>query len=319
MPEWLVTESSLPGMPKGQGPGVGLVTGSTIAFFEADGDVVGSSRIEDRVALGADAFALYSTAGEAADVYSGSVDKVFTIRERGYPFFINDRVFLAKPGMAGIAEYSRTGNRLFSYDARSIITCVAANSDVVALGTLDGEIVVIGPDGMERFAFKPGGSRIEVVVGIAISGDGRRLAAVCGVDRQRLVVLDRFEAEYRVIKHRYLEDEFKERVAVYVSDDGRYVFSQTGSGFDMLDADLGAEYRLSLPGPGRFARVDVARSVAIVASDTREGSSYRVFALPDRLIASFSFPGSAAMTRMDGDALYFASSEGMAKLRFKER
>jgi hypothetical protein len=90
--------------------------------------------------------------------------------------------------------------------------------------------------------FEPGGSRLSVILGCAISQDASRLALISGVEKQRFLLLERSVAEsrgqerrgtesppdtYKVVHHEFLSDGFRRPVFVrFINDDAQIIFER---------------------------------------------------------------------------------------------
>ena len=137
------------------------------------------------------------------------------------PFFSNERLFSAEGDGTGVSAYDAGGNRLWSYMFPCQLSAFAAGDELVVGGTIDGWLEGVHPDGSKAFSIAPGGSRLAVILGLGVSKSGNWVAAVSGIDRQRLVVLGRGGTDYRIASHTYLETDYREPVKVIVMDDDR--------------------------------------------------------------------------------------------------
>jgi hypothetical protein len=150
----------------------------------------------------------------------------------GYPVLLDDRVFILGSEQNSLSEIDHNGNVKWTYEFGAPLTCIDVAAGLVVTGSLDGAIEVFNSDGERLFYFEPGGSRYSVILGVAISRNGSRIAVVCGIEQQRFLLLERFGntgGEYRVIHHEFLETGFRRPVRVlFIDDDRRIVFEREG-------------------------------------------------------------------------------------------
>ncbi|MCL2230645.1 MAG: WD40 repeat domain-containing protein [Treponema sp.] len=151
---------------------------------------------------------------------------------RGYPVLLDNRVFVLGSDQNSISEISDNGNIRWTYDFGAPLTCIDAKAGLVLTGSLDGTVEVFNTDGERIFNFPPSGSRYSVILGCAISGNGSRIAVVCGIDMQRFLLFERVGSsggEYKVIYHEFLETGFRRPVRVsFIDEDQRIVFEREG-------------------------------------------------------------------------------------------
>jgi hypothetical protein len=160
---------------------------------------------------------------------------------RGYPCFLDGRIFLIGEEQNRLSEIDPNGNTLWSYEFAAPLTCIDAGAGLVLTGSIDGVVEVLDREGKRVFYFEPGGSRYAVILGCAISRDGSRLGIISGIDDQRFLLLERFGSgsavggstagggEYKVIYHEFLENGFRRPVHItFIEQDQWLVFEREG-------------------------------------------------------------------------------------------
>jgi hypothetical protein len=147
----------------------------------------------------------------------------------GYPLFLDNRTFLLGNEQNSVSAVDNSGNILWTYDFSSPLTCIDAAAGFVLAGTLDGVVELLDSQGRLTFFFEPGGSRLAVILGCAISHDGTRLAVISGIDNQRFLVLEQSGDSYRVVYHEFLSSGFRRAVHTrFIDNDSRIVFEKQG-------------------------------------------------------------------------------------------
>jgi hypothetical protein len=187
---------------------------------------------------------------------------VFSIENpKGYPFILDNRVFIVGSEQNTITAFGEQGEELWSYDFPATITCVDAANGFLLAGTLNGEALLLNSSGNLVFApFEPGGSSLPVILGCAISRDASRLAIVSGIGEQRFLLLERAAASqgavdsYNVVYHEFLGPGFRRPLHVlFVDNDSKVVFEREG-GIGIYT--IGARNSVSLSLAGEIAAVE---------------------------------------------------------------
>ncbi|HOX49346.1 MAG TPA: hypothetical protein PLG14_09200, partial [Spirochaetales bacterium] len=214
-------------------------------YFDEEGKVALKAASPFGVALAKGAYVAYDRLPESLLLRSASGRELARVAEAGYPFFSAGRLFVMRPGQSSVAEIGPDGKALWSRDFPSIVTAFDASPGLALFGLMDGSLVGVGADGAELLSFAPGGSRVAGVYGCAVSPDGLMAAAVTGLDRQRLVVLERRSSAFRVTYHRWLESDFRRQVSMAFTEDGRYLAYEIPSGLGVYDREKRAESKIA--------------------------------------------------------------------------
>jgi hypothetical protein len=150
---------------------------------------------------------------------------------RGYPVLLDNRIFVLGNNQNELSEIGSDGSILWTYEYGAPLTCIVSAAGLVLTGSLDGIIEILDSNGNRIYYFEPGGSRFDVILGCAFSRNGSRVGIICGIERQRFVLLERFANtnEYRVVYHEFLETGFRRPVYIsFIDEDRRIVFEREG-------------------------------------------------------------------------------------------
>ncbi len=122
----------------------------------------------------------------------------------GYPLLGSEgkRLLVVKTDLSGIQELAPTGDILWSRDFPAPVTSASAEADLTAAGLLNGSLMVLDRQGAVVLDARPGPSRIRVIYGVSLSQDGRLLAAVSGIDPQRITIWRRSDSGFGVFEAR---------------------------------------------------------------------------------------------------------------------
>lgn len=289
-------------------------------YFRADGKLLFSAKAADRVAVSSGFFAEYGSKGDPIAFRRGDGKDAFTLKDPGLPAFVSDRLFLFSTDGTGVASYSASGVRRWSRDSSSVITCFAANGSDAVLGGLDGRLVVISPDGSLAFDYSPGGSRLRVITGCAISADSSMIALVCGVDKQRFILLERRNDGYRVAYHAYLKSDFRRRVFVNFSDDGRYVLYEKDGGLAVMDVKTRKTRGIAVSGAVKAVRQSASGDFFLILSEDGSAAAtgsalsnscarLKVVRAPDTEVMGASFSASGFFLDRSGPSIFVGGDD----------
>ncbi|MDR2020802.1 MAG: WD40 repeat domain-containing protein [Treponema sp.] len=229
--------------------------GDRFGYVDSEGRYTVNQVKKGYVALSEEYWTEYEAVPETIEVLDPGNNSRLTIENgRGYPLFLDKRIFLVKEEQNAIAELDVSGAVLWTYDFTAPITCIDAAAGLVAAGSLEGSVELLDNRGKRIFFFEPGASRLSVILGCRISGDGSYLAVVSGIDDQRFLVLERFGDSYKVIYHEFLEDGFRRNVHLAFTDRDRRILFEREGGLGIYE--INARNSLKLPLQGEIAAVD---------------------------------------------------------------
>jgi hypothetical protein len=270
-------------------------------------------------------WAEYTNAPETIEIRDSSDKVLMTIENgRGYPLFLDGRIFLVRKDQNSLTALDEDGGALWNYDFAAPLTCIDAAAGLVLAGSLDGSVELIGPEGKRIFLFAPGGSRLSVIAGCAISRDGSRLGIVSGLDDQRFLLLERFgekgNEEYKVIYHEFLEDGFTRPVYVsFIDGDSRVIFERAGS---LGIHTISARSSVKIPLEGNIAAVDQEGSgglLFIVTSPSVLQKRLVTVRLPGSVIMEAPFKSRDVFFHRDETRFYVGGGNILASFELEKR
>jgi hypothetical protein len=318
VPVWSRSISSAPAASASVSP-MPFRLGDRFGYFTADGSILFAQAVDYGVALAPDAFATYDRLSEGFVVKSPAGADIARVSALGYPFFAAGRRFLIGPDQATVSELAKNGSTSWTYQFPSIVTAFDASPSLAVFGLMDGSIVGLGGGGSAVLNFAPGGSRIAGVYGVAASPDGLLVAAITGADRQRLVVLEKRSAAYRVTYHRYLASDYRRPVSIAFSGDGRRLFYESPSGVGVYDRASRSETVVSLPDVSRLGQTMMGGNLMVFLSGRSDDRRLVCTALPDRRVVDLSFKAKLAFAQTEGDSLFLGLDDGIVRMDLKER
>jgi hypothetical protein len=183
-------------------------------------------------------------------------ETVFNIENGyGYPFFLDSRTFIIHSEQNSVSQLetiqddpSGAVKFTWTYDFASPLSCVDAAAGFFLAGTLDGTIELIDSAGQRIYFSEPSGSRIAAIFGCALSKDGKKIAVVSGLDKQRFILIEQSGAAWRITFHEFLDDGLRRNVYVrFVDNDSKVVFERE-SGLELYDIKSRTSYKIALDG-----------------------------------------------------------------------
>ncbi|ANA42467.1 hypothetical protein A4W95_00654 [Treponema pallidum subsp. pallidum] len=212
-----------------------FMVGEYFGYFTDEGSVVFATRVTQRLSASTHAWAVYPEHAVRTPVFNPAGEHLAEIAEPGFVHIEADRFFLFSPG----------GNAVSSYDARGVqrwrvlhtapITAFHSSAAGAVIGFSDGKVMVVRADGTVRCAFYPGGSTYEIVFGVTLSADGTLAACVCGLDRQRVILVSLADVQCKIVHHQYLEGALRHQLLMNFDTEGRYVVFEHAQGVGVID------------------------------------------------------------------------------------
>jgi len=296
---------------------IAFSAGNIFGYFHTDGTLAfmaetpGSSTLSD---------AMYITKpgnGSGSILKTPSHEDIRTIKDTS-PFFIAGRLFSAKADGTGVTSFNDYGEFRWSYIFPCQISAFASSGDLSVGGTIDGWLEGIDAEGKKVFSFAPGGSRLSVILGTAVSGTGNWVAAISGIDRQRLVILGRGGADYRVTSHRYLESDFREPVRIVIMDDETHVLYRRNDGVGVWSVNGKVDGVLPVMAEDFDVSMDTTHGVSLLAARQGKSRSLTVFRTPSTVLGTIRLPDSTEYIRILDSSIFIGARTWIARLDLVE-
>lgn len=266
--------------------------GSLIGYYGSDGELVFREEIIHDAALFPDRFINYSSVSQTAVLRDPEGRVVLSINEPGYPLGIGERIYIIHPDGAGLSEWSPEGAALWSRKLPSLIADVAAGETFTALGLLSGEILLLDQEGEEAARYRTLGSRIPVVFGLDFDEDSRSIAAVVGIDPQRILFLSFRDGQLSPGIQGDLTSDFRRPVFVEFLSGYNLVAVETPEGITFINPASGRSWPLGAEGIlSGFAAS--AGELVLVATKSQGQQDIRAVLPPERLLFSLSAEADA--------------------------
>jgi len=291
--------------------------GDRYGYFSPDGEVAFIAEAQAGAPI-SDISYIAPSSGKAAAALRNTRGEEITQFTATLPFYASGRLFSAEGDGTAIAAYDEYGRKDWSYSFSCQLGAFSAGDKLVVGGTVDGWLEGVDADGRNVFSFAPGGSRLPVVLGVGVSRSGDWVAAVTGIDKQRLVVLGRGGNDYRVASHRYLESAFREPVRVIVLEDDRHVLYRREDGIGVWAVDGSIDVVLPVRADTFDVALDDSSGIAYMVARRGKKSEIVAFRLPATLLGRIALPDSSEFVRFSGSSAYIGGRTWLARFDFME-
>jgi len=277
---------------------------------------------ENYISMSQERWAEYEANPSSIRVMNPRNESVLDIENpNGYPLFLDKRVFIIGHEQNSISAIGHGGEELWRHDFRAPITCIDAAGGRVLAGTLDGTIELLDSRGRPVITpFEPGGSRLSVVLGCAISRDASRLAIISGINEQRFLLLEQAGDIYRVIYHEFLGAGFRRPVHIsFVDNDGKVAFEREG-GLGIYDIASRSSIHLALD--GEISILDNSGDGLYLFVITSQGPGQKrliCIRYPGDIVINTPFKSTNAFFARRDSRLYLAGDSTMASFELGRR
>jgi hypothetical protein len=311
----------------GQGAGALLpfTLGDRFGYVRDDGKFVVNQIRSGYICLSENYWAEYGAQPSSIQIMNPMNGRVLSIEgTKGYPLILDNRFFVVGIEQNSLVEIGSEGEELWTHDFPSPITCVDAASGYVLAGTLDGAVELLNYSGLPVFSpFEPGGSRLSVILGCAISRDASRLAIISGINDQRFLLLERSSGgpdTYKVVFHEFLTNGFRRPVHIsFVSNDEKVAFERE-EGLGIFD--IGSRTSINVPLEGEIAVMDNYGGddylFVIISQDTKQKRLITI-RYPGIIVSNAPFASNSSFFARRGRKIYLGSDSTMVSFELEKK
>jgi hypothetical protein len=239
---------------------------------------------------------------------------------RGYPLFLDGRIFLIGEEQTSLSLVDDGGNLLWTYDFAAPLTGIDAAAGLILTGSLDGVVELLDISGKRVHSFEPGGSRLAVILGCRISRDGSRLAVISGYDDQRFLLQERFGDTYNTVYHEFLEDGFRHAVHISFIENDTWIAFERQGGMGLYEI----ETRRSVKAPlrGTMAALDEAGGDGLIFAVSSLGDRSKILSavrLPGRIVMEAPFKSEAVFFNRRLSEIYLGGNSTLASFELGKK
>lgn len=233
-------------LPEGAIP---FSTGTHFGYVSKSGELAFCQEQGERLSLAP--FAWSSNRARPEETIIHSTAPSFPSRsakQAGYPWLADHGAWIVAPEQNGISLLDEGGTARWTRYFTSPITSLDAADGVLLVGLLEGAILAIDRENTVLFSFSPGASRIEAIYGAILSPDARYMAIMSGLDRQRILLLERAGQAWKVVWHRYTDSDFRRPVSMRFLDGNTWLLHEDSGGVSLVDTARRSSRFIALDG-----------------------------------------------------------------------
>jgi len=195
-----------------------------------------------------------------------------TIDQPGYPFFSGNRRFVISYDNNSVSEINLNGDILWEKTYGSSLSSVSARGSRVFTSTTDGFIQILDKSGESLFFEQIKSSRINVVYGGSVSGDGGYMVTITGIDPQLISIWKYSENNYHIENSWSLSSELRRHCLTGFSIDNSYAYIEAEQEFFIIDIKRMRLY--SMPFSGRIQYINFQGESGLVQILGRNKDGY---------------------------------------------
>jgi hypothetical protein len=295
--------------------------GNRFGYIGGDGMFALKRDVRGNVSVAKNYWAEYGATPESIEIMDPRNEVLVKLSgPRGYPFFIDDHIFLIHEDQNSLTALDSGGNSLWTYDFSAPVTDIDAAAGLILAGSLDGTVELLTLAGKRIFFFEPGGSRYSAIYGCRISQDGSKLAIISGFDDQRFLLLEKLGDSYKVAYHEFLSDGFRRPVHIaFIADDRWVAFEGEGG---LILYNIGARNSIKIPLEGNVIALDnLGTDNLLFAVTSQSGRKKQLvgISLPDDVIMKVPFSSGDVFLGRQGQRLYVGGGSTIASFDLTKR
>ena len=296
--------------------------GDHFGYVSEDGNFTVNQIRKNYISISDNYWAEYEMLPSSIQVMDPLNNNVMTIdKVSGYPLFLDDRVFIIGKEQNTLSALGDNGRELWSYDFPAPITCIDAANGHVLAGTLDGAVILLDSQGIAAFPpFEPGGSRLSVILGCAISGDATRLAVISGLDEQRFLLLEQSGDTYKVIYHEFLPNGSRRPIHICFSDNDSKVAFEREGGLGIYE--INSRNSVSLNLEGEIAVIDNSggdKYLYVITSQGPKDMCFIAIRYPGAIAIKAPFKSDNVFLSRKDNRLYLGSELSIASFNLENK
>lgn len=284
----------------------GFRLGEYFGSIRPDGGLLYRDTIDYDVALGDSFFLNYSAIPRALVCRDARGGFLGNVGGNGYPFLRKGRLFVVTVDRYGLSEWSLNGDLLWERRFGTFITAVDASKNTVAVGFLNGNVLVLGEKGKDLFQTSPSGSKYSLILKVGVSSDERFVGIISGLEPQKLTIYERAQKNFRAVTIIDLKDNQRRAVKGLFVDGGAHFLYEQQDAVEI--ADPISRVRASVPISGSIVSFGEAPLLGLLSVVTENESTYEGLSfLPSgNIILRYRFlKKSAFFFRQTGEFLLF--------------
>ncbi len=287
--------------------------GQTLGYFDKDGNISLYKTFPAKVSISDYYFATYNSEAKNIDFYKADGNQAGIIEASGFPYFVEDLIYVFLSGGTSFSKCSETGKILWTFEGTFPITAFVAKKNYTAVGLSNGSIKVLNnSSGSTEIDFAPGGSDYPIILGLDISDDGQYIASISGHNQQRFVLSHREENQQKIIYHRFFEKDSPYRTIVHFSKNGNRVFYNFYNGLGIYNLETKKDRSMELK--DKLISIEETDDLTVLLGKEKNTYTVSIVDKTDTLEGAFSFTADSAFLHAADNNIYLGKNNTLSKL-----
>ena len=303
---------NLGGSPAHEGVIIPFHYGDRFGYVSDNGQFILNQNHKDgELSFSPLSWSMYEPLPSIVEVYDPWNRRLMSINDpKGYPLLIDGRTFIIGSEQNSITSLDNDGNERWTYDFPAPLTCIDAASGYILAGTMYGSLELLNESGSQVFSFEPGGSRLAVILGCAISRDGNRLAVISGIDEQRFLLLEHSGDSFRVVYHEFLGSGYRRALNIeFIDNDTKIVFEREG-GIGIYNISSRSSVSIALEGELTALGSGDSRQFFLITAAAGNRKNLIGIRFPDIIFLNAPFRSENAFLARRNSNIYVAGDRG---------
>jgi hypothetical protein len=294
--------------------------GQNLGYFDTNGNIILFKTFPFKATISNSFFTLYTPENASVNYYNPHEKLIATIPATGFPFFNENRLYVFHPGGNSFSAYNEDGSFFWSHDEPAIITAFDSSENGTVAGYSNGKIFYTDAAHVKSTIFSPGGSNYEIIYGLAISPDGKYVAALCGLDKQRIIVAQIEERQTKIIFNEFLDSETTNQSLVYFSNNNEKVFINTRNNLVVVNIKTLTSTHLNLQGNAvqiaecKCKQKEEMQIIYAVLSKITEGYTVSFINNDDVNLGNFDFDAQNACLTSENNSLFIGKDTSLSRI-----
>lgn len=311
-PEWKISISN-PAISSSDKEQMYFHLGQTLGYFTEDGTITNFKSFPSKTSISDVYYTTYNSSCKNTPFYFANGELAGTIEHEGYPYFIDDLIFLMLPGGNSFSKCKDDGQIDWTYEGIMPITAFSSNKNYTAAGFANGSISIFNnEDGSISSTFAPGGSDYPVILGIDISQDGQYVASISGHGQQRFVLSHKEENQQKIIYHTFLTSDSPYQTLVYFSKDGKRVLYNYQNKLGIYDFIKKENAIINLE--SKLIKIEENDNFIFLLGKNKKEYTVSIIEKTNTLLGRFSFTANTAFIHTKDNNLYVGKDSTISKL-----
>jgi len=294
-----------------------FITDTRFGYFTADGQILKSAPITQRISASSAAWTEYGESACKTPIYRPDGSLITVIEEAGFVYIDEDRFYLFEPGGSAVKQYGTDGKPLWRYLHTAPITAFHAAKSGAVIGFSDGKLVCLDSNGHVVFDIYPGGSDYPVILGAGLSADGCFAACVCGINRQRALLIRIDGNKHKIVHHRYLTGNLRRQVFVDFDDGGRNAVFECAEGIGFIDCERLVSGIIPQQGSLCASGRQPYKNITAIVSQQDQSSTLSLVEAPAYILGSTVFASKNTFLLQEQKTLFLATDTKLARIDIK--